>query len=326
MIARVLPLVFAAVLLHARAAEACSGGGGCSVRFLADDAVVPLNTQALAFDWSEPAGASGARVTVTDPSGNKIVDGVLLGVPGQVPIGGKLVEGARYQVLVAPRVTNVQCPEQTRSFRVGEAKTPPTRTGTADARYSLTKGGARTAASFGGPVLSTVGNEPFVSTADITIVPDDALAPYMPLVQFETFVDGEPWAKSPRGNGAKRSDGDSDVTTLHDFTRVYAWCPNLQPDADTSSSKCFVRGTQPGRHEVEIRANIPGVETPIEPIRLTVDLTCASNTATSATQSDSKDSGCSVGTRTSPATCALPVAAVALVLWRRRRRPMRAPR
>lgn len=315
-------LVAFATLVDPGDAHACSVASSCGVDHLPAGALVPSNAPALGFDWATGSWVKDVDVAIVDSAGITLLEATKVAVPGALNLGAKLVSGDAYSLRVKP--SGSTCDERVSPFRSGPPAPSPQRVGTASVSYKITTGGVRSGGYMGGPIVNVYDGTQ-VATADIAIVPDETLAPYLSLVRFETFLDGEGWSSSERGGGVKRSGGDTDVTTVPDFTRIYAYCPSTTAsDASTSVSTCFRSGTAPGPHEVEIRANVPGIAVPLEPIRLSIDLRCPSSpaaanpAAANASPAVAAGGGCSVG---SPPSTLWPTAfLLAATTVRRRRR------
>lgn len=271
--------------LHARVAQACSGGCWPAAVLPTSDATLPRNVPGFPFRTGHDMfdfDTNSEAVTLKDSEGN-IVETRL----DVVASTWDAFSFNRLLVPVTPLAEGVytieveDCATQTtvaRSVAIADASPFPAEVGTLRAvrstEHSVTLAG-------GASCIDQVAAD----SVKLELDPAPAFAPFQPVTDFEVLVDGNPW----RGPVASYI-GFGFIHTLDPFT-VYAICSPTQSSAG------------PVKHVVEVRAHILGAPSDPAPTSIEIELDCsrfagdaaaeANDASVSASDPSADESGCS---------------------------------
>jgi MYXO-CTERM domain-containing protein len=148
--------------------------------------------------------------------------------------------------------------------------------------------------------------------ATIDLELDPAVAPWLPVLHFETLVDGQPWHRQTRLNvrGAPGASWRGRGVDL-----VYELCRSDDPWART--------GLTSGRHLVAMRATLPGTAIIMETAPAAIELACPGDPPPTCIDSpepcDGSRAGCSAGGSHPAPWLVLAFGALGGLLVRRRR-------
>lgn len=298
-----LLLVAPAVMVMPRPAEACSPPLCTRGAFLpGNGATIPSNAPGLYWrpthDWragTQPDPKAVRLTTTADPTtplpftATALQNGDYVIVPGM-----PLVQGTSY-VLEDPTVCDVGTVKQT--FTVGAAAGLPEALGA----VQLIGHGSRgkiDVASFSGSCSTEID----VTSIGIELAPSAELAPWMPLLLFETIVDGQAWQIQP-SIGARPAPGASWKGKGKDL--LFRTCVD-NPDASFT-------GMSEGGHQVAFRATLPNGASALVTPAQAVELMC--DDPIDPDPDPDHDGGCSTG-----GAASLGAALLGLLALRRRRR------